>query len=429
MELKALVAGEAEFLQGLSFQLHVSEKDFNGWTNLLDGHVVARKSLLNVNKVLTKSTGSQLRNISRGGLELIGLGVSGGVSFGLEQDQEIQQRRHSTVESSTSGSSSLSTFTFPPRHSSLSNESFLTSSSSTTAPHYIPPSVPRRSTTNHSRNRSYPPHSLVNNTIFPRFDNRNNSTTSLTSSSFSSKRRADTAFSEDEGHYLPVAKRLVPSWGSYSVGSSPQFNSESVLLPEIPMMNSTIENFTFPSSIQVSSSNSNIAERIIQSSDGTFHHLIDAFSPTYGPNHLQSRHENLSFYSLAAGHRGLPRHALPLDPRTHVYPPTNFQYPILSPVTTSSYNTSPPIQSFQQNSPPYNSQPQQPPQIRPSQSPSEYYNSPSRTSIPRSPSDYYSSTPPQSGYGLVQTFNHPTISYSYFSNAGVPGVWWPLAQA
>ncbi|KDE09420.1 hypothetical protein MVLG_00323 [Microbotryum lychnidis-dioicae p1A1 Lamole] len=44
LELKPLVAGEAEFLQGLEWSVHVTERDFNAWVKLLQGHISTRKS-------------------------------------------------------------------------------------------------------------------------------------------------------------------------------------------------------------------------------------------------------------------------------------------------------------------------------------------------------------------------------------------------
>ncbi|GAA6003427.1 uncharacterized protein JCM10292_001582 [Rhodotorula paludigena] len=46
LELKPLVAGEAEFLRGLDWSLHVTKRDFEAWRKLLEGHVTARKARL-----------------------------------------------------------------------------------------------------------------------------------------------------------------------------------------------------------------------------------------------------------------------------------------------------------------------------------------------------------------------------------------------
>ncbi|KAM0790710.1 hypothetical protein ACM66B_004566 [Microbotryomycetes sp. NB124-2] len=42
LTLAPLIAGEQEFLRGLDWQLHVSERDFQAWRKLLKGHVAAR---------------------------------------------------------------------------------------------------------------------------------------------------------------------------------------------------------------------------------------------------------------------------------------------------------------------------------------------------------------------------------------------------
>ncbi|GAA6048856.1 hypothetical protein JCM3770_003654 [Rhodotorula araucariae] len=44
LELGPLVAGEAEFLRGLDWSLHVTGRDFEAWRKLLDGHVAARNA-------------------------------------------------------------------------------------------------------------------------------------------------------------------------------------------------------------------------------------------------------------------------------------------------------------------------------------------------------------------------------------------------
>ncbi|SCV71590.1 BQ2448_3178 [Microbotryum intermedium] len=44
LDLKPLVAGEAEFLQGLEWSVHVTERDFNAWVKLLQGHISTRKA-------------------------------------------------------------------------------------------------------------------------------------------------------------------------------------------------------------------------------------------------------------------------------------------------------------------------------------------------------------------------------------------------
>ncbi|GAA5975394.1 hypothetical protein JCM5350_006467 [Sporobolomyces pararoseus] len=68
LELKPLVEGEAEFLKGLNWSLHVTEKEFRSFLKLLEGHVAARNARTNraprkiastsrVRRELEKSTG------------------------------------------------------------------------------------------------------------------------------------------------------------------------------------------------------------------------------------------------------------------------------------------------------------------------------------------------------------------------------------
>lgn len=373
-------------MKGLDFQLHATEKEYNDWTKILEGHVAARRSLLRQSD--TRRTGSILNenNVARVARPLVGLGLSAVVPFDYLHSQELEPRRHSAVEQRYPA---LYNFSFPPRHSSLSHVTSYTPSIASSV--YTPITLPQTSSNSfgHTRTRSYPP--------------------PIQNSTPSSKRRASDAFSDEEAlHPLPNSKRCLPSWGSYSVGSSPQ-------QPAVPLLSSSTGEFIFPSN----------PNSTLQYSNGSFHHLVDPFSPIYLPNHTQIRHENLSFYCLAAGQRqGLPRQALPIDPvhfnsqplsynTTPKYQPSTTRYHSLSPSQIPQYHVSP-----YRTSPSYINRPQ------PSQSP---LYSPARSLPSRSPTDYYSSTPPHSGYGSIPYENQP-IYYSQFSNA-IPATYWPQVLA
>lgn len=303
------------------------------------------------------------------------------------QSQELELRRHSAVEQRYPA---LYNFSFPPRHSSLSHVTSCTPS--TINPVYAPIEVSQVLSTlsSHTRTRSYPP-PIQNPTP-------------------SSKRRVSDAFADEEVlHQVP--KKAMMSWGSYSVGSSPQ-------QPTFPLQSSSMSEFVFPSNP------SSTADSTLQYKSGSFHHLVDPFSPVYAPNRTQIRHENLSFYSLAAGQR-LPRQALPLDPIHFSSQPLSYNTTPNYQSSTTRYHSLSPNQIPQYQVSPYRTSPSHI-NNRTRQSQSPLY-SPARSVISRSPTDYYSSTPPHSGYGVIPHENQP-VYYSQFSNA-IPAVHWPQVLA
>ncbi|GAA5935099.1 hypothetical protein JCM3775_004702 [Rhodotorula graminis] len=85
LELKPLVAGEAEFLRGLNWSLHVTGRDFEAWRKLLDGHVAARKARLGrlggLDKAPRRSSSSvrarERERVKHGDLHGLGIGLEG----------------------------------------------------------------------------------------------------------------------------------------------------------------------------------------------------------------------------------------------------------------------------------------------------------------------------------------------------------------
>ncbi|SCZ89104.1 BZ3500_MvSof-1268-A1-R1_Chr1-1g00957 [Microbotryum saponariae] len=118
LELKPLVAGEAEFLQGLEWSVHVTERDFNAWVKLLQGHISTRKSQhaahsrprlqLEQGYYRTKPTRSPLPS-RQSRIELHGLGLDTTVQ--TESDHGPSKRLRLVTDDSVHSARRLSTGT------------------------------------------------------------------------------------------------------------------------------------------------------------------------------------------------------------------------------------------------------------------------------------------------------------------------------
>ncbi|KAM0751092.1 hypothetical protein T439DRAFT_225461 [Meredithblackwellia eburnea MCA 4105] len=96
LELKPLVAGEAEFLRGLDFKLHVTERDFGGWIKLLEGHVAVRRSQLKLSSSEKGEGGGKRRRIVAPN------------SVGRDRDRRRERRPLLSPEPPLSGTGSMS---------------------------------------------------------------------------------------------------------------------------------------------------------------------------------------------------------------------------------------------------------------------------------------------------------------------------------
>ncbi|GAA5965069.1 hypothetical protein JCM3765_004846 [Sporobolomyces pararoseus] len=132
LELKPLVEGEAEFLKGLNWSLHVTEKEFRSFLKLLEGHVAARNARTNraprkiastsrVRRELEKSTGA--------GGEPLGLGITtpnqhslnaSAVPYSVEGDRNVRRRiagrgggGGTTMSASTTPTLGFGSFSYP----------------------------------------------------------------------------------------------------------------------------------------------------------------------------------------------------------------------------------------------------------------------------------------------------------------------------
>ncbi|KAL8287401.1 hypothetical protein RQP46_003259 [Phenoliferia psychrophenolica] len=312
LELKALVAAEVEFLQGLSWRLNVSEREFRGWVKLLEGHVAARREHLSESRSARRGKES---NEGTNGLPGHGLGL-GGNSFAVDHAFLRDGRRHSRggvdavrPRGASRPPTSLSTFAFPPTSSfetsmtrsyhpppsapSHSNPySPLSTSTSPDGAFATPvrtrlPSVPHHSS--HARSLSYAPHPYA-----------------PAPSSAPPKRSAAAA---DLDPSPPALKRLAPAatWlsRSFSAGASPAPPRSVYVLPRGPVYIHSGHRLASedlsptPPTPRRDSYYSPADEQ-----ESGFRHLANGRQSrlaTYKP-------ESLAFYSLAAGQRlGVPR--------------------------------------------------------------------------------------------------------------------------
>lgn len=303
LELKPLVAGEAEFLRGLDFQLHVTERDFDAWLKLLDGHLSARDAQLGHRKS-SRRVGTRCGATvcsGKGGIELLGLGL--GTRAGLpveerargtvQEEREVGQRRTLVARAPTRAPSSTSNQRPPPLRSTFSfPQSQLTSSSPYTAfscplPSNSNPSHPQR-LIRHAHTPSYPPptfshsHSHSSTSLAGMYQQPSPPTTVTTRT----KRISSAAFSPSSTPPLEShrdAKRLASTHLSRSIsaGCSPAPRQLLYAFPE-PTRRTQVP-------------------RPAPAASGTFSHLAGAFEPRYSST--LSRPESLEYFSLAAGHR------------------------------------------------------------------------------------------------------------------------------
>ncbi|KAK4057096.1 hypothetical protein OIO90_001996 [Microbotryomycetes sp. JL221] len=94
LELAPLIVGEQEFLKGLDWQLHVSERDFQAWRKLLKGHVAARNQ--QVEKAMPRKRSCPTNELPTTPLApaLQGLGI---VGHSAEEARPVKRARPDTA--------------------------------------------------------------------------------------------------------------------------------------------------------------------------------------------------------------------------------------------------------------------------------------------------------------------------------------------
>ncbi|ORY75938.1 hypothetical protein BCR35DRAFT_353463 [Leucosporidium creatinivorum] len=465
LELKPLVAGEAEFLRGLDWNLHVTERDFASWLKLLEGLVAARNS--QVGKSSRKVGTKQGRTVAagNGGTELLGLGLGVGLSFGgsvtpsgrstkrpREEDGAQEDRRRSSAGNTLPGGCNttnntpqtrFATFSFPSTFSSAPHAAPSSAplhaapfqfGSSTSTPLAVSPLSSRHVATTSRRRPSHARHGHSHSIPPP----------ITTSEALRPKRRADEAFGDAQAPAAasaleaPAPKRLQAAWlsRSFSAGASPapqrsiyihpghSFPSHPQPLPRAPQPyqpSPTNERFTLP---PLSAGFAPEMGRQLSSGrrreGGARETLADAFSPRYDPRQGM-RAENLGFYSLGAKHQ-----------YQHQQPSFGLPLPTPRPSSSSGTGYIPVHPSHLSNT------------TSPALSPlAQYHNSAGAPfqSQAHSPTDTFSFTPKMAAYPPQQQQQQPfrrssapqslplplqraPVQYSQYSNAGLPGVYW-----
>ncbi|GAA5969561.1 hypothetical protein JCM11641_008160 [Rhodosporidiobolus odoratus] len=337
LELKPLVAGEAEFLQGLDWSLHITKRDFDSWVRLLEGHVAARN--VRLGKASSASTSSRKIASSKrvrtalaaSGSRAMGSNAGGAKSLQVPTQEDassgrsVRRRVDGSASTNTTPTSSFATFTLPAPPSDPH-------------PHSYPSApLPSYGAQPHSASSAYFPHADVSPTSLAHTARRNAAARAASASSASgqngAKRRVDDAFGGDFAPFaLPPLFQSNGNMGrSYSAGPTASAGSIASTLPPSFFVHPShqIPNFPLPLGTTSSplgsrpSSSSSAASSYFPAfassslpafqphppgharGQAAFDTLSDAFSPHYDPaqrRRLDSGGLSLQYYSLAAGH-------------------------------------------------------------------------------------------------------------------------------
>ncbi|GAA6020121.1 hypothetical protein JCM10207_006262 [Rhodosporidiobolus poonsookiae] len=385
LELKPLVAGEAEFLKGLEWQLHITERDFNAWLKLLEGHVAARN--LRLGKVTPTSAGlipssrkiasSKRVRAAAAREELHGLGIEGGSLLPAPQSEgdavaegrRVRPRISVSASTNTTPTSSFATFTLPAPAS---------------VPHAQPyssaplPAYANQPSSSHSATSPFPPLD-VSPTSVAHTARRTAALRAASASSASSsgtKRRAEEAFDARPPTAIPAF--LAPQSSgmmarSYSAGPAtapgPQGGLAAPSYPANPYIQPAhqapppalypLNLATSPAGSRPSSSSSTASAHYapsfpyppqphLQAGPQGFQTLVGSFSPRYDADHhrrMQQGDVSLGYYSLAAGQTlGHLRQTLAAP---QAYPPPHPQpYAPHHPSGLSTVSTSPVSEAY-----------------------------------------------------------------------------------
>ncbi|GAA5912690.1 uncharacterized protein JCM6883_006205 [Sporobolomyces salmoneus] len=334
LELKPLVEGEAEFLKGLNWSLHVTEREFRSFLKLLEGHVAARNARVGRLPRKIASTSRVRRQMEKSGGGELGLGITAPGRHALdllpqlrtEEDRNVRRRVEGVSEAGSGGGGGVTmsatstptmpfgSFSFPLGFPASAPHPHLQSQPLSAGPIY-PGSLEARPTS--SSNEISPTSSLP---------------LRRSSGSGSKKRNLDDAMKSvgfpSLPHLLlpsnptPAMSRSQSSSASFS-SSTPVYTPPSGLplahphsspspLPTPPTHG---PHSSFPRPLQLAN-----VEQIHQSFDT----LADRFSPRYDPGQpLHRRLSSLDYYSLAAGQGQGRLHQVP-PPQP---PSLNFPHP------------------------------------------------------------------------------------------------------
>ncbi|GAA5870023.1 hypothetical protein JCM1840_003559 [Sporobolomyces johnsonii] len=333
LELKPLVAGEAEFLKGLDWSLHVTERDFNAWLRLLEGHVAARNARLG--KAPRKISSSKRARQAGANDALHGLGIG----FDAEKDakawweapkeeegdgRRVRRKVGEAVSAASTPIVSFGTFSIPAQAPG-------------SAPHpRVPAPLPHYDPHSASASAATGPASAidVSPTVIASANRRSSywQRPAANLNSTSTKRRADDAFAPEPSLPAPIPVRQGYMTRTYSAGPACSSGPSSVRLtpPYVhPSHQLPSPLAGFSPAPPPSSSSRPPPPNLPPSAAQQFHTLVDPFSPRYDPSQpMHQRLSSLGYYSLAAGQgHGHLRQTLPppMQP-TFAYAP-HLSYP------------------------------------------------------------------------------------------------------
>ncbi|PRQ74373.1 hypothetical protein AAT19DRAFT_14726 [Rhodotorula toruloides] len=363
LELKPLVAGEAEFLRGLDWSLHVTKRDFDAWLKLLEGHVAARNARLGEipapsNGIATPSRRRSTKRLSASRLspDLHALRASAAIPPHLQAtttDPFLTTEEARRVKPRLMAPASTNT---TPRLAFVDYS---------LAPPYPPPfqlhaSAPLPVYSIPAPSRDPPRRPLDVSPTTTSSQKRNSGFRASASHASGVKRNADDAFGQDQQHQAYVASALPPyvqaqvqhggqmarSWSAgptaapgssaaqellsssqqallQAMSSSPTRDLFSHHVTPVPWATTSTPYASRPSSSSSAAAHLPLPQHFAPSIPTGFSTLSDSFSPRYDPEQhrrLRQGSVSLNYYALAAGQGlGHLRQTLP-PPTLPVYP-------------------------------------------------------------------------------------------------------------
>lgn len=354
---KPLVAGEAEFLRGLDWSLHVTKRDFDSWLKLLEGHVAARNARLGKipapsNGIATPSRRKSPKRLSalRLSPDLRALAAGGGGQaipphlqlptsdslVSTDDGRRVKPRLMAPASTNTTPRLAFADYTLPPPYP---------------APFQLHASAPLPLYSLPAPVREPPRVALDISPTNMSSQRRNSGFRASASHAAGVKRNADDAFGQDHPPY--VAPALPPyvqaqmqhggqmsrSWSAGPTGppgssagqgqppapsSSPPYELFSHHVTPVPFATTSTPYASRPSSSSSAAAHFTAAPpNLAPSIPAGFSTLSDSFSPRYDPEQhrrLRQGSVSLNYYALAAGQGlGHLRQTLP-PPAMPVYP-------------------------------------------------------------------------------------------------------------
>ncbi|GAA5837030.1 hypothetical protein JCM3766R1_006509 [Sporobolomyces carnicolor] len=342
LELKPLVEGEAEFLKGLNWSLHVTEREFRSFLKLLEGHVAARNqriggsrggvprkiaSTSRVRRELEKPNqaagGAGPHSVAPGGETIIGSdGITNPILFSYDHllttgEDERNVRRRLAGSSSAAGVTMSATSTPTMGFGTFS----LPLAAPTSAPHVQPQPLS-------SSGGPVPMHHSSSDTVTTTRPNSASSDIYRSSSMIAGRLGIEAGGSAKKRNLDEMAKPLgfpalphllVPPPMSRSQSSSAAFSSSTPAYTPTASSSSSLGGPTSsPSPLPLSTSSTPLTTNKHHGTHSAFPHplqlatvekihqsfetLADRFSPRYDPRQpVHRRLSSLDYYSLAAG--------------------------------------------------------------------------------------------------------------------------------